>query len=196
MFTGLVQGVGTVAARDESHLEIAFPPSLWDDALSLGESVAINGACLTVTHFTESQMSFDVSQETWNRTSLGQLKPDSAVNLERAMRATDRFGGHIVQGHVDGVGKVLSKTDTGEFIVFRFEIPAEGTLFLIDKGSITIDGVSLTVVQPTGTEFDVWVIPHTLANTNLNTHNPGDEVNLEYDVIAKYVQRLVKPFIA
>ena len=196
MFTGLVQGVGTVAARDESHLEIAFPPDLWSDSLTEGESVAINGACLTVTHFTESQMSFDVSQETWNRTSLGQLKPDSTVNLERAMRATDRFGGHIVQGHVDGVGKVLSKTDTGEFIVFRFEIPAEGTPFLIDKGSITIDGVSLTVVQPSGTEFDVWVIPHTLANTNLNSRNPGDEVNLEYDVIAKYVQRLVKPFIA
>lgn len=196
MFTGLVQGVGTVAARDESHLEIAFPPNLWSDSLTEGESVAINGACLTVTHFTESQMSFDVSPETWNRTSLGQLKLDSSVNIERAMRATDRFGGHIVQGHVDGVGKVLSKTDTGEFIVFRFEIPAEGTLFLIDKGSITIDGVSLTVVQPTGTEFDVWVIPHTLANTNLNTRNPGDEVNLEYDVIAKYVQRLVKPFIA
>ncbi len=196
MFTGLVQGVGTVAARDESHLEIAFPPNLWSDSLSEGESVAINGACLTVTHFTESQMSFDVSPETWNRTSLGQLKFDSSVNIERAMRATDRFGGHIVQGHVDGVGKVLSKTDTGEFIVFRFEIPAEGTLFLIDKGSITIDGVSLTVVQPTGTEFDVWVIPHTLANTNLNSRNPGDEVNLEYDVIAKYVQRLVKPFIA
>lgn len=196
MFTGLVQGVGTVAARDESHLEIAFPPDLWSDSLTEGESVAINGACLTVTHFTESQMSFDVSQETWNRTSLGQLKPDSTVNLERAMRATDRFGGHIVQGHVDGVGKVLSKTDAGEFIVFRFEIPAEGTPFLIDKGSITIDGVSLTVVQPSGTEFDVWVIPHTLANTNLNSRNPGDEVNLEYDVIAKYVQRLVKPFIA
>jgi riboflavin synthase len=196
VFTGLVQGVGTVAARDESHLEIAFPPDLWSDSLTEGESVAINGACLTVTHFTESQMSFDVSQETWNRTSLGQLKPDSTVNLERAMRATDRFGGHIVQGHVDGVGKVLSKTDTGEFIVFRFEIPAEGTPFLIDKGSITIDGVSLTVVQPSGTEFDVWVIPHTLANTNLNSRNPGDEVNLEYDVIAKYVQRLVKPFIA
>ncbi len=196
MFTGLVQGVGTVAARDESHLEIAFPPNLWSDSLSEGESVAINGACLTVTHFTESQMSFDVSPETWNRTSLGQLKFDSSVNIERAMRATDRFGGHIVQGHVDGVGKVLSKTDTGEFIVFRFEIPAEGTQFLIDKGSITIDGVSLTVVQPTGTEFDVWVIPHTLANTNLNSRNPGDEVNLEYDVIAKYVQRLVKPFIA
>lgn len=196
MFTGLVQGVGTVAARDESHLEIAFPPDLWSDSLTEGESVAINGACLTVTHFTESQMSFDVSPETWNRTSLGQLKLDSTVNIERAMRATDRFGGHIVQGHVDGVGKVMSKTDTGEFIVFRFEIPAEGTLFLIDKGSITIDGVSLTVVHPTGTEFDVWVIPHTLANTNLNTRNPGDEVNLEYDVIAKYVQRLVKPFIA
>jgi riboflavin synthase len=196
VFTGLVQGVGTVAARDESHLEIAFPPDLWSDSLTEGESVAINGACLTVTHFTESQMSFDVSQETWNRTSLGQLKPDSTVNLERAMRATDRFGGHIVQGHVDGVGKVLSKTDAGEFIVFRFEIPAEGTPFLIDKGSITIDGVSLTVVQPSGTEFDVWVIPHTLANTNLNSRNPGDEVNLEYDVIAKYVQRLVKPFIA
>lgn len=196
MFTGLVQGVGTVAARDESHLEIAFPPNLWSDSLTEGESVAINGACLTVTHFTESQMSFDVSQETWNRTSLGQLKPDSTVNLERAMRATDRFGGHIVQGHVDGVGKVLSTTDSGEFTVIRFEIPAEGTPFLIDKGSITIDGVSLTVVQPTGTEFDVWVIPHTLANTNLNTRKPGDEVNLEYDVIAKYVQRLVKPFIA
>lgn len=196
MFTGLVQGVGTVAARDESHLEIAFPLDLWSDSLTEGESVAINGACLTVTHFTESQMSFDVSPETWNRTSLGQLKFDSSVNIERAMRATDRFGGHIVQGHVDGVGKVMSKTDTGEFIVFRFEIPAEGTLFLIDKGSITIDGVSLTVVQPTGTEFDVWVIPHTLANTNLNSRKPGDEVNLEYDVIAKYVQRLVKPFIA
>ena len=196
MFTGLVQGVGTVAARGETHLEIAFPPNLWSDSLTEGESVAINGACLTVTHFTESQMSFDVSLETWNRTSLGQLKPDSTVNLERAMRATDRFGGHIVQGHVDGVGKVLSKTDSGDFTVIRFEIPAEGTPFLIDKGSITIDGVSLTVVQPTGTEFDVWVIPHTLANTNLNSRKPGDEVNLEYDVIAKYVQRLVKPFIA
>jgi len=194
MFTGLIQAVGKVVEAGEATTILA--PSDWkDDPFKLGESVAVNGCCLTVVTLealTEgTKLGFDLSKETLDRTALGGLAPESTVNLERAMRPIDRFGGHIVQGHVDGVGDLLTTRTLGEFEVFRFRVPQEGVRYLIDKGSIAIDGISLTVVEPVDGEFDVWLIPHTLSHTNLGTMEPGTKVNLEYDVLAKHVEKLL-----
>lgn len=192
MFTGIVQAVGRVETAEGSKLEVLVPPDFAPDGFDLGESVAVNGCCLTVVS-SQGKVTFDVSPETFARTSLGALRDGDPVNLERAMVANGRFGGHIVQGHVDATGTVVSIGESGEFIVMRIESPESYGRYLIDKGSITVDGISLTVVQPQGGAFDVWLIPHTLANTNLHTRKPGDSVNLEYDVIAKYVERLLAP---
>lgn len=158
----------------------------------IGESVAVNGCCLTVVRSGVNDATFDLSEETLARTNLGLLREGSHVNVERAMKPNDRFGGHIVQGHVDAVGELVSRqpSETGE--VFRFRVPLDGDVFLIDKGSIAVDGISLTVVHPDNCEFDVWVIPHTLSQTTLGAIQPGAAVNLEYDVVAKYVQRLAR----
>lgn len=172
---------------------IEVPSSLLlDDPFRIGESVAVNGCCLTVVSSKGDDAAFDLSEETLVRTNLGGLHEGFTVNVERAMKPTDRFGGHIVQGHVDAVGELVSRqaSETGE--VFRFRTPPDGDVLLIDKGSIAIEGISLTVVQPRDGEFDVWVIPHTLSQTTLGGMQPGAQVNLEYDVVAKYVQRLVR----
>ncbi len=160
-----------------------------NDPWNIGESVAVNGCCLTVVDASNG-LRFDLSPETLSRTSLGSLGTGSTVNLERAMRADGRFGGHIVQGHVDTTGTVVSITPSDNSTVFRFQAPPEWAKYMIDKGSITIDGISLTIVDLTGTTFDVWVIPHTLQETNLGQRKIGDKVNLEFDVIAKYAERI------
>jgi riboflavin synthase len=154
----------------------------------LGESVAVDGCCLTVVDSGDG-LHFDLSEETLKRTAMGGYAPRTRVNLERAMRASDRFGGHIVQGHVDAVGTVISISPTDAGMVYRFRV-AEPR-YLIDKGSIALNGVSLTVVEPAGGEFDVWIIPHTLEATNLGDLQPGSRVNVEYDVIAKHVEKLM-----
>ncbi len=187
MFTGIVQAVVKVKGFEGGRLTLEAP-SFIDEPWAIGESVAVSGCCLTLVD-QEGGLAFDLSPETLARTSLGALRTGSAVNLERAMRPSDRFGGHIVQGHVDGIGRVVSVRPEGESWVFRFA--CEGSRYLIDKGSVTIDGVSLTVVRPEGGEFDVWVIPHTYAHTSLHQRAAGDPVNLEYDVLAKYVERLL-----
>jgi riboflavin synthase len=161
-----------------------------NDPWKVGESVAVNGCCLTVVS-TSDGLQFDLSPETLKRTSLGQLRAGDHINLERAMRADGRFGGHIVQGHVDATGTVASITAGENASVFRFEAPSEFLKFMIDKGSITIDGISLTIVDLKDATFDVWVIPHTLEETNLGERSPGDKVNLEFDVIGKYVHRIL-----
>jgi riboflavin synthase len=185
MFTGIIQQQGLVHAIEEHTLLVdALTTEPWE----LGESVAINGCCLTVVAW--DPLRFDLSDETLSRTNLGHLKPGDHVNLERAMRPTDRFGGHIVQGHVEGLGRILAIDPSEDGVTFRFAV--DGDRYLIDKGSIAIDGISLTVIDPSHGEFKVAVIPHTLKATNLGSRSIGDSVNIEYDVIAKHVEKLLK----
>lgn len=189
MFTGLVQAVGQVRSLEGGRLAVAVEAG-WPDPLAIGESIAVNGCCLTAVSL--DPLAFDLSEETLARTALSELRAGSSVNLERALRAGDRLGGHFVQGHVDGVGRLLSRTPRKGSEVFRFSVPAEGAKYLIDKGSIAIDGISLTVVEPNGGEFDVHLIPHTLSHTNLGALPVGNGVNLEFDVLAKHVERLLR----
>lgn len=160
-----------------------------DDPIKAGESVSVSGCCLTA--LDDGSLAFDLSPETRLRTAFHHVRPSIAVNLERAMRPIDRFGGHIVQGHVDAVGEVVAVLQDGEFTIFRFRAPNEFDRYLIDKGSVAVDGISLTVVNPVAGEFDVWVVPHTLEQTNLGDRRPGDLVNLEFDVLAKHIEKLV-----
>lgn len=194
MFTGIVQAVGVVAAPVENGLfgiQLVGTPLDWEPWKS-GESLAVNGCCLTVLDIAGDRLSFNVSHETLARTTLGTLMTGNHVNLERAMRASDRLGGHIVQGHVDAMGEVVSISAKDG--VFRFRAPIGFARYLSDKGSIAVDGISLTIVKPAipEDEFEVAVIPHTLAATNLSTRKAGDRVNLEFDVIAKHVERLLR----
>ncbi len=190
MFTGIIEGLGKVRSLSEGVLTLEVVRGFENDPWKIGESVAINGCCLTVVSAT-SGLSFDLSPETLARTSLGTLAPGSTVNLERAMRADGRFGGHIVQGHVDATGAVVSITPAENATIFRFQAPAELDRYLIEKGSVTVDGISLTVVNLQDTAFDVWIIPHTLQETNLGERQTGDRINLEFDLIAKYVERML-----
>ena len=190
MFTGLIESVGTVKVleprgNDAARLVIEAP---FADELSLGESVAVNGCCLTVTG-KEGGVSFDLLVETLNRTNLGILKPGSRVNLERALRADGRFGGHFVQGHIDTTAEVLSAEPMENDLNLVIAIPAGGGLYFIEKGSIAVNGVSLTVASLNAESFGLWIIPHTLQETNLGELKSGDRVNLEYDLIAKYAER-------
>jgi riboflavin synthase len=190
MFTGLIESVGTVKVleprgNDAARLVIEAP---FADELSLGESVAVNGCCLTVTG-KEGGVSFDLLVETLNRTNLGVLKPGSRVNLERALRADGRFGGHFVQGHIDTTAEVLSAKPKGNDLNLVISIPREGVRYFIEKGSIAVNGVSLTVASLNVESFGLWIIPHTLQETNLGDLKQGDRVNLEYDLIAKYAER-------
>lgn len=188
MFTGIIEATGKVVSLDGSKLSISYENAA--EPWQLGESVAINGTCLTVVEFSPNLV-FDVSEETFDRTALGSLSVGSVVNVERAMRLGDRLGGHIVQGHVDTVGKLVNRVDDHEFSTFVWEVPQQGDRYLIDKGSITINGISLTVVRPENGRFETWIIPHTLQNTDLASKPVGDAVNIEYDVLAKHVEKLL-----
>ncbi|MBX3119827.1 MAG: riboflavin synthase [Fimbriimonadaceae bacterium] len=190
MFTGIIQTVGVIREIDAPKLLIDVPNDVWDDPYRLGESISVNGCCLTLADFDQG-LNFHLSEETLARTTLHSIQAGDRVNVERAMRPTDRFGGHIVLGHVDTIGELLSMHDEGESHVFRFEAPQGYGKYLVDKGSITIDGISLTVVRPFAGAFDVWVIPITYEHTNLSVRQPGDKVNFEFDVIAKHVERLI-----
>lgn len=189
MFTGIIEGLGKVRSLSEGTLTVEVARGFENDPWKIGESVAVNGCCLTVVSATDT-LAFDLSPETLARTSLGALAPGSTVNLERAMRADGRFGGHIVQGHVDATGAVVSITPAENATIFRFQAPLEFDRYLIEKGSVTVDGISLTVVNLRDAAFDVWIIPHTLQETNLRERKLGDRVNLEFDLIAKYVEKL------
>ena len=191
MFTGIIETVGTVPAierkDDLATLTIEAPEIL--DGVKLGDSIAVNGCCLTVTSLRDEGFTFDAIQETLDRTTLGTLAPGAQVNLERAMRADHRLDGHIVQGHVDGTGRVRKFEREGEDVRLYIACDAEISDCLVDKGSITIDGVSLTVVGVDREGFDVALIPHTLAVTTLSDLRPDMPVNLEADVLGKYVKR-------
>ncbi|MFH7324262.1 riboflavin synthase [Aeromicrobium sp. JJY06] len=194
MFTGLVEEKGTVVALEDLGDSVRITirgPVVTSDA-GHGDSIAVNGCCLTVIDPTEDTFSADVMRESLVRTSLGDLAPGAEVNLERAMQAGARMGGHIVQGHVDGTAALLDRTPSEHWEVVRFSLPAELARYVVDKGSITVDGTSLTVVEAGDDWFSVSLIPTTLADTVLGTRKPGDRVNLEVDVIAKYVERLLE----
>jgi riboflavin synthase len=192
VFTGLIESVGKIVSIDGSVLKVSPSEPEWASDLVEGESIAINGACLTAIEGSQPhEILFDVSPETFARTAFHTLSVGSAVNMERAMRLNERLGGHIVQGHVDAVGKVEGREDGEQFSEFRFSAPLEYDKYLIDKGSVSVDGISLTVVNPKDGIFSVWVIPTTLEKTNLLDRRSGDTVNLEFDLIAKYVEKLV-----
>ena len=197
MFTGIIEGVGRIAALQpvggDLRLTVAVG-SLPFDAVQLGESIAVNGVCLTVIAFDASSFQADASTETLSLTTLGRLRDGALVNLERAMRPTDRLGGHLVSGHVDGVGRVLSVHGDARAQRWRFAAPAPLWKYIAKKGSICVDGVSLTVNAVDDTTFAVAIIPHTGSATHLGARRPGARVNLEVDLIGKYVEKLVAPY--
>ncbi|MBM3275475.1 MAG: riboflavin synthase [Candidatus Sericytochromatia bacterium] len=192
MFTGLIQALGTLASRQGGRLTIRadFAPDL-----AIGESVAINGVCLTVVSRTTTDFAVDVSPTTFALTSAGSWQPGDKLNLERALALGDRLGGHIVSGHVDGVGKLLRKEPLGNSTKLWFEISAALAATCIPLGSIAVDGVSLTLNEVEGKSFSVTIIPQTARKTTLGSLSPGAAINLETDVIGKYVQRLVDPYL-
>ena len=193
MFTGIVEELGVVDALvdqgDAVRLTVRGPFVVTD--AGLGDSIAVNGCCLTVAEKDHETFTADVMRETLTTTSLGSLEPGAPVNLERAVTAQTRLGGHIVQGHVDGTGEVLARTPSEHWEVVQVSLPPALARYLVPKGSITVDGVSLTVVDVDDSSFTVSLIPETLARTTLGKRQPGDRVNLEVDVIAKYVERLL-----
>jgi riboflavin synthase len=189
MFTGLVREVGTVASMVDGRLTIKAPETA--SGVQLGDSVAIDGVCLTVVACDDSSLSFDAVPETLARTALGTLDQGSRVNLEPALRAGDPLGGHYVQGHVDGVGSVQGVAPEGEGRRVRFEAPAELLRYIVEKGSIAVQGTSLTVAAVDEVGFEVALIPHTLQATTLGELAPEQPVNLETDVLAKYVEKLL-----
>jgi riboflavin synthase len=188
MFTGIVEELGTVLARDGARLRLGATTVL--DDVAMGASIAVNGCCLTVVAWGEDWWEADVSDETFSRTSLGSLHTGDPVNLERPVRLEDRLGGHLVQGHVDSVGEVVAPAPD-----LQVRMPAHLTRYVVEKGSITVDGVSLTVVDALEDGFTVAVIPHTAEVTTLGRRSPGDHVNLEVDVMAKYAERLLAGFV-
>ncbi|MGQ0678488.1 MAG: riboflavin synthase [Actinomycetota bacterium] len=188
MFTGIVEASGTVIGRADRRLEVFMEL----EGLCPGESIAVNGVCLTVTSFRESIFVADLSEQTCRLTSLGSVAIGDRVNLERAMLAGGRFGGHLVQGHVDGVGRVVEAVQLAGSLEVSFELPGGLERYLVEKGSVTVEGVSLTVAGLSGDRFTVSLVPHTLANTTFVGKKTGDPVNVEVDVLAKYVERLLQ----
>lgn len=193
MFTGLVEELGHVASIEESlgGTHIVVSAQVVTSDISNGDSIAVNGVCLTALDVTRESFAADVSPETLNRTTIGQLKIGSSVNLERALLPTTRLGGHIMQGHVDGRGTFLSAESQGDFWTVKIGFPGDLTRYLVHKGSVAVEGISLTIAALNDNNFDIAVIPKTWQMTNLSKLNPGDAVNLEADVIAKYVERMM-----
>ncbi|HEX6009828.1 MAG TPA: riboflavin synthase [Actinomycetota bacterium] len=195
MFTGIVEELGVVRHIDGARMTVGCRTVTADS--EVGSSVAVNGVCLTVVERSDAHLGFDLSEETLRRTSLSRLRDGDGVNLERPLRLDGRLGGHLVQGHVDGVGKIWGvEADAEGGIWLTVRTPAELRRFVVEKGSVCVDGVSLTVAALDTTTFSVALIPHTLAVTTLGSARPGDLVNLEVDVIAKYVEALLADWTA
>ena len=195
MFTGLIQTVGRVRALEkrEDGARLTISTDQWTD-LARGESIAVSGVCLTV--FPETgAFHADLSHETLTRTTLGRLIPGAAVNLERALTLGDRLGGHLVQGHVDATGRLERIDRTEDFATYRWSFPESFEGLVVDKGSIAVDGISLTIVEPRNLTFSVALIPETLRRTTLGTAVEGDEVNLEFDMMAKYARHLLSAYL-
>jgi riboflavin synthase len=194
MFTGLIEKLGTVLETkldgEGGKLLVIEEPGIAGE-LILGESVAVNGACLTVIAKDQNSFRFQVGPETLVRTNLGNLQVGDRVNLERSLRVGDRLGGHFVQGHVDAIGEILSRKEQGEWEMVWFSCPPEMTSLMVEKGSIAVDGISLTLVGVKSDRFLIMLIPHTLSMTTLGFKKPGEKVNLEADMLAKHVQKLL-----
>jgi len=196
MFTGIIEEVGRVAgiAKKNGNRRLTVSASQLTKDLKTGESIAVSGVCLTALDITSKSFAADLADETWKRTSLSRIKKGALVNLELPMRADGRFGGHIVQGHVDGTGKFLGldRIRGANDYWLRIEIPPELARYVIFKGSLSIEGISLTVAKIEGTKVTVAIIPHTVQMTNLKSLKPGDPINLEVDMVAKYVEKMMK----
>jgi riboflavin synthase len=194
MFTGIIQAVGTMAAMEPRGGDMALHISSGDmdmQTVALGDSIATNGVCLTVIELPGDGYIADVSRETLAHTTLGELKPGSPVNLEKALTLDSHLGGHLVSGHVDGVGRILERRDDGRSVRFRIDAPTELARYIAHKGSICIDGVSLTVNAVHGSEFELNIVPHTIQETTISGYRSGTKVNIEVDQIARYLERLL-----
>lgn len=195
MFTGIIEELGRVASIDiKGHQRrVTISSSKVVRELKRGDSVSVSGVCLTAVDLSKTSFTCDLAQETWQRTSFSRLKPNAQTNLELPMRANGRFDGHVVQGHVDGVGTAISVASVpdGNDYVLQINVPSELTRYIVAKGSLAIEGISLTVAAIDGTNVRVAIIPHTAEVTNLLSLKPGDPVNLEVDVIAKYVEKMI-----
>ncbi|MGQ9498888.1 MAG: riboflavin synthase [Dissulfurimicrobium sp.] len=195
MFTGIVEGLGRIRAVVPKGEGLVFkiePDFALIDSKE-GESIAVNGVCLTALEISSKMFRADVSPETLSRSNLGELKTGDVVNLERAIRLSDRLGGHLVSGHIDGVGIITEKRPVGSFILFSVSIPQGFDRYIIEKGSIAVDGISLTVNSCSSTGFSVSIIPHTAQITTLGRRKIGDKVNIELDLVGKYIEKLVIP---
>ena len=195
MFTGIIEEIGTIVALEQGDDSVRLRIECKDTLVGVadGDSIAVDGTCLTVTSFDESSFSTFASAETLRCTSLGDKKVGDHVNLEGAMTLAKKMSGHMVQGHVDGVGRIKDIVPEGESQMWHFTMPERMTKFLVPKGSITVDGISLTVVEITGCDFTVAIIPKTIEATTFQFRKPGDSVNLEVDIIGKYVHRFLNP---
>jgi riboflavin synthase len=192
MFTGIIEDKGKVLRIEyrgqEKRLTIEFAPYLTE--MQLGDSININGVCLTIVQKKEQAIELDLSQETLQKTILGELREGDQVNLERALKLTDRLGGHIVTGHIDGIGEIVEKRKERDFLQLRIKIPESASRYVVQKGSIAIDGISLTVNEYQGSEIQMTLIPYTIEKTTLMDKKVGDRVNVEADILGKYVEKL------
>lgn len=195
MFTGIIEEMGKVAfvSKKGKAMTLAINCKTVLADAAIGDSIAVNGVCLTVTAISESQFQADVMPETYEATTIKQLAPGQFVNLERAMAVGSRFGGHIISGHVDGIGIIQKRQPVENAVLFEVEADRELVRYIVQKGSIAVDGTSLTVFAVTDTSFTISIIPHTLEMTIMGTKKPGDHVNLECDIIGKYVEKLLAP---
>ena len=193
MFTGIIEELGKVSSvnKSDAGVRIIVSAALVTSDIKNGDSIAVNGVCLTAVDVSPSSFAADVSPETLERTTIGNLQQGSRVNLERAVTPTTRLGGHIVQGHVDGRGTFLSAESQGDFYTVKIGFPLELARYFVHKGSVAIEGISLTIASLSETDFEIAVIPKTWEMTNLSSLRPGDAVNLEADIIAKYVERVM-----
>ncbi|MBI3248029.1 MAG: riboflavin synthase [Deltaproteobacteria bacterium] len=198
MFSGIVETTGTITTIEQTAdgAKLILTSQIPTAEVSLGESICINGACMTVTAFGGTELSFDVSVESLRRTNLGDLRAGSLVNLERSLRMNDRLSGHVVSGHVDGVGHIQSVQPEGDSFLYTFAIPTELSRYLVEKGSVAVDGISLTVFRCTPTAFTCAIIPHTHQVTSLHAKQPGEKVNIECDMQGKYIEKYVTEAVA
>jgi riboflavin synthase len=198
MFSGIIETTGTITTIEQidEGARLFFTSQLPPAEISVGESICVNGTCLTVTVVGDTTLGFDVSAESLRRTNLGDLKPGDLVNLERSLRVSDRLSGHVVSGHVDGVGAVKSFQPEGDSYLYTFTVPSELGRYLIEKGSVAVDGISLTVFHCKPTEFTCAIIPHTHQVTTLRVRKPGDKVNIENDLQGKYIEKFMQEALA